>query len=250
MQKIVDLLKGIGASDELAKELVEAVQGYAAQVEARERARFEKILEKSKSLCVEYVENEVLKNARKMKVYIEAKEREIAEAIERNRKLEESEAVAQLRKISAVLNHGEDTVNVDALRENAALKKDISRLENAYKALREEKKQLIAATNRSNRLAERALTKAKQYRSALDRVGVLESKTKKQQATRKTVAEARRPAPRAPAAAPSRGGRLIGESRRRSARPATSRPAGVGRRPMQSVDPLVNQVARNMDVDL
>lgn len=248
-QKIIDAVKKIGGSDEMARELVEAVEGYVAEREAASKTKLKKILDKAKGLCVEYVENEVLKNARKLKVYIEAKEREFAEVAERNRKLEESEALGQLRKIASVLNNGTEDVNVDAMRQLAATKKTQDRLEKAYSSLKEENAKLSAASNRANTIAERAIAKAKTYRSMLNRAGLLDEEGAQAPAARRPVASetvsegvedrAERPA------------RMIGESRVRSERPVTGRPvvAGAGR-PVQSSDPVVNQIAKNISIDL
>lgn len=248
-QKIIDAVKKIGGSDEMARELVEAVEGYVAEAEAANKAKFKKILDKAKGLCVEYVENEVLKNARKLKVYIEAKEREFSEVAERNRKIEESEAMGQLRKIASVLNNGTEDVNVDAARQLAATKKSQDRLEKAYTSLKEENAKLAASANRAHTLAERAISKAKSYRSMLNGAGLLD--------------EGRRnPAPRRPVAPGTvsegvenramREGRVIGESRVRSERPMTGRPtvAGPVRNNVQSNDPVVNQIAKNISFDL
>ena len=245
MQKIVDLLKTIGASDELAQELLEAIQGYASEVDVKNRAQYKALTEKAKKVCVEYVENEVLNNARKLKVFMEAKEREIEEAIQRARKLEESEAVGQLKQISSVLNGGQSDVNLDAMRELAASRKATQRLEKAYTDLKEDRNRLAAGFNRSNALAERAMVTAKRYRAVLAKNGLVETTTKPQPKG-KTVKEDRRAQPRR---------RTIGESRRRSARPQTTRPtkaqpAGRTGNTPRTGDPVVDQVARSMESDL
>lgn len=246
-KKIIDAIKKIGGSDEMAHELVEAVERYVAEAESANQAKFKKILDKAKAVCVEYVENEVLKNARKLKVFIEAKEREFAEAADRNRKLEESEATGQLRKIASILNNGTEDINVDAMRQLAATKKSQERLEKAFSSLKEENAKLSSASNRANTIAERAISKAKTYRSMLNRAGLLDESN----------------SPRRPAAAgtfsegvenrgPRRDVRMIGESRVRAERPVTGRPsvAGPARTPVQSNDPVVNQIAKNIATDL
>ncbi len=241
-QKIIDAVKKIGGSDEMARELVEAVQGYVAEQEAASKSKFKKILDKAKGLCVEYVENEVLKNSRKLKVYIEAKEREFADVAERNRKLEESEAMGQLRKIASVLGNGTEDVNVDAMRQLAVTKKTQDRLEKAYSSLKEENAKLSASSNRANTIAERAIAKAKGYRSMLNRAGLLDEEG--------AAAPARRQVSESVDNRSERPARMIGESRIRSERPVTGRPVVAGARPVQSSDPVVNQIAKNISIDL
>jgi hypothetical protein len=244
-QKIIDAVKSIGGSDEMARDLVEAVEAYVAEREADSKSRFKKIMDKAKGLCVEYVENEVLKNARKLKVYIEAKEREFADAAERNRRLDESEAVAQLRKIGAILNNGTEDVNVDAMRQLTATKKSQERLEKAFTSLKEENAKLSAASNRANTIAERAIASAKNYRSMLSRAGLLAGEgSPRRSAASGTVSEGVESRAERPV-------RMIGESRVRAERPVTSRPvvAGAGRA-VQSSDPVVNQIAKNISTDL
>ena len=109
---------------------------------------------------------------------------------------------------------------------------------------------MSASANRANTIAERAISKAKGYRSILNRSGLLDEGN--------ASAPARRPAASGAVsegvegrAAASRNARMIGESRVRAERPVTGRPvvAGPGR-PVQSSDPVVNQIAKNISSDL
>lgn len=179
--KIIEAVKKMGGSAEMANDLVEAVQSYVSESEQANQTKFKNILNKAKALCVEYVEQEILKNSRKLQVYIESKEREFSEFAERSRKLEESQAAAQLKKISSVLNNGTTEVGSEVSVQLESLQKSQERLEKAYMALKEENARLSTASSRANVIAERAIHKAKSYRSLLAKAGLAESKYEESQ---------------------------------------------------------------------
>lgn len=269
-EKIIEAVKKMGGSAEMANDLVEAVQNYVAESEQANQTKFKNILNKAKALCVEYVEQEILKNSRKLQVYIESKEAEFAEFAERSRKLEESQASAQLKKISSVLNGGNvEDAAPEVSVQLESLQKSQERLEKAYMALKEENARLSTASSRANLIAERAIHKAKSYRSLLAKAGLAEAKYAEgkyqeseeeggegdegDEGGEETPKEAKSCSLPMRKMEESRAStrRMIGESRIPSQRPMTSSPMVGGPSPIQqSSDPVVNQIARNIAIDL
>lgn len=276
-EKIIEAVKKMGGSAEMANDLVEAVQNYVAESEQANQVKFKNILNKAKALCVEYVEQEILKNSRKLQVYIESKEAEFAEFAERSRKLEESQAAIQLKKISSVLNNGNaEVANSGVNTKLESLQKSQERLEKAYMTLKEENARLSTVSSRASLIAEKAIHKAKSYRSLLAKAGLTESSeteedvkegmtckegssgeekmsegTYEEGASEEKVSEASIRDRMMEESRIRRRARMIGESRIRSQRPVTSSPMVGGPSPIQqSSDPVVNQIARNIAIDL
>lgn len=244
MQKFIDLLSNLGASEDLAKTMVEELQAFEKQTEGKWKAKYDSRLDEVKKLCIAYTESHILKLANSLKVFMEAKERDFAEAAERQVKLAESEAVVTLKKVSEALGGGEAVAEAETLRERAALRKTVERLEKAFSESKKEGQRLAQVANRANEVAGRSLREAKRYRALARRAGledqpVAEGRKPQARPGKQNLTEGRKPAPK---------GRTIGESRRRSAQPKTGQPAGRGGhdRALKSSDPLINRIAESL----
>lgn len=157
MDKLKELLKGIGASGELTSAICEELERYSASLKSRYDAEYQQKIERAKKVCVEEVNKEKSALARRLKTFLESKAAAIEQAAARQRAIEESESAARLRKAKAVLEGvelKEGSMTNSELQD--ALKK-VGRLEKACATLKEERNLAVAKANTANAIAAKAL---------------------------------------------------------------------------------------------
>lgn len=151
MDKIRDMLKGIGASDEAAAAICEALDQYKQQVHAQLQEGYNAKLVEAKGVLVAKFDEHKAKLARRMQVFLESKARQVEEAARRQLVNEEGEAVNKLRRVKALL----EDVNIDtgASKQVTAYQKTVARLEDAIATLSEERREAVAKANQGHKIA-------------------------------------------------------------------------------------------------
>jgi len=157
MDKLKELLKGIGASEELTSAICEELERYSASLKARYDAEYAQKITRAKKVCVEEVNKEKQALARRLKTFLESKAAAIEQAAARQRAIEESESAACLRKAKAVLEGVELKEGSATSRELQDAQKKIARLEKACATLKEERNLAVAKANTANSIAAKAL---------------------------------------------------------------------------------------------
>jgi hypothetical protein len=171
MEKIKELLGQIGASEDLTNGLCEEFDRYSNSLKEKYEGILREKIDTVKKVCVEEVEREKVKLARKLGTFLESKAQTVEAAMKRQRVAEESEATSTLKKAKAIL----EDIQIDAgnSRERLALEKKSGRLEKAISALREERDRAVQKANKANEIAVKMLDKNRLYESKLVEAGLL-----------------------------------------------------------------------------
>lgn len=149
MEKIVELLKEMGVSDELAGQLCEELERFDEEVHQKYEKVYKDRLTKAKQVCSESVENYKLDMARKLSVFLESKVNQIESRVEQQKQLEESQTMGKLRSIREITEDIEVATDVDL----KALKDQVRALTEQCNVLKESKKKAEVAANRANKIA-------------------------------------------------------------------------------------------------
>ena len=149
MNKIIALLKEIGASDQLASAVSEELVKYDKEIHDKYQTAYNIKLQKAKQICIEEVENYKVDLANKVSVFLESKAAQIEKRIEKQRAVEESSAMGKLQSIRNIT----EGIEVASDAEIKALRERIEQLSNKVKTLTEEKKRAEIAANRANEMA-------------------------------------------------------------------------------------------------
>lgn len=226
MNKIADLLKQMGASPELQKQIMEALESYKESVQTKLEEDFKQKVAQAKKVCVEAVEAEKRELAKKIEVFLEARTTTIQKEAAKHAAIGESEAVRLLRGCKTLL----EGIQIDS--KEGSGQAAIAETEEV-KQLRIQNKQLKESLEKAQLKAQRANAIALK---SLERNKVLESKT----------------APVAPAK-PVTESKETPKLRKTSAQPTTARPAlteSVVKAPAtvaESADPSIAAIASTLD---
>jgi len=158
MQKIKNLLKELGASNELQDKFMEELQNYKTSVVSEANDTLKARLNKAKEICLEEFENEKKKLARKVEVFLEAKTQTIDREAKKQAMIGESKAASTLRDVKCLLEGvtiGESNADVQAAQET------IEKLRDRLNKLADVKTTLEEQVKRSNTIAMKALERNK-----------------------------------------------------------------------------------------
>lgn len=201
MTKLRDLLKQLGGSDELADAISEEFARYAQEIKSKYDAEFKDKITKARAVCLEEVNKEKASLARKVAIYLEAKQDHFEKAAEKQRLNEESEATNRLKRAKALLE-GVEVDGSGQSRELQAARRQITRLQQAVDTLREERNLAVDKANKANTIAADVLKKNRLLEQNLKQTGqtaIAESTVKPAPRGNVTAGEpkpASRPAPR------------------------------------------------------
>lgn len=220
MDKLKALLGKLGASSDLTESICSELAKYESRVDAANKVKYENDLKakltKAKQVCLEEITKEKAELARKVGVFLEAKEKQIQQACLKARAIEEAEAKAILRRAKAVLE-GIELKDDGSVKDFQALEKKLSRMEKAFLTVKEERDMAVGRLNKATSIATEALKQS----------NMLEEKVKAFE-TKGPVAEAKKltaPAvsPAKPKVAPRRldEGRIVAEAPKTTRRPIT-----------------------------
>lgn len=135
LDKINDLLKAMGISEEARKEFIAVCEDWHNAEKTRLQEEYQARLVKAKQVCVEEVEAHKANLSRGVKVFLENNKESIRKASEKSAAIAESDAVNTLSKINKLLNglNVDDAVNAQALqaegKKNAELTNKVAELE-------------------------------------------------------------------------------------------------------------------------
>jgi ribosomal protein S17E len=181
MDKLRNLLKQLGGSDDLVEQISEEFTHYAQAIKEKYEHEFKEKLANAKQVCLEEVNKEKAALARKVAVYLESKQETIEKAAEKQRLNEETEATNTLRRVKAMM----EGVDFDSgqSRELQAARGKIERLTAAIGALKEERNMAVKKANDANGIALKALKQNRILESKLVGSAVTESGGQTQGAT-------------------------------------------------------------------
>lgn len=149
MDKIISLLKEIGATDELAGAVSEELKRFDEEINEKYQSAYQAKLQKAKQVCVEEVENYKLDLANKVSIFLEGKSSQIEKRLEHQRAIEEGNAMSKLRSIREIT----ENIEVASDAEIKALKEKLNKALSTVETLSEEKKRAEIAANRANEMA-------------------------------------------------------------------------------------------------
>jgi len=167
MKKLRAQLEQLG-SKELSDSIMESLEKFKADTREEAQAEFAKRLEEAKKVCVEEVETYKSDLAKKVQLFLEAKNSRIEQQIARQSVVKESAAEAKLTEVSSILagveaNGGSDEAELTAAKEEARA----LRVEN--KKLADHSKVLNEKATRAHGIAQKALDKNKTLAEDLDK---------------------------------------------------------------------------------
>ena len=241
MDKLKNYLKELGGSDELANAISEELTRYGTDLKTQYDEEFKLKLQKAKVVCEDAVQREKTALARKVSIFFESKLEAIERAAEKQRLQEETEATSKLKGMRALL----ENVQLDESgnnRELQAAQKQIARLTQAFKTLKEERDIAVRKANSANDVALKVLQKNRILEGKVKATDILaeqaQLKTKPtESAVAKTLTEESKPQKR----------QLV-ENRQRPAKSQTTRQ----QMPKSSVksttnDPRIADIAASLD---
>ena len=210
MDKIRQLLQKSGLSTEAASSICESLDGYAAQVKQKFDEEFQARLAKAKQVCLEETEAHKAELSRRVQVFLETKGPAIEESLSRQAANRETEAVAKLERISAVV----EGIQLNG-QPNSVLVAEATKLKKLAERLIEERDHAVKKATHLTSISERLVAKNREMQKALvenatestptDPARIDEGrKSGKPRTTRRTIKENVDPAPPQKAAGPDR----------------------------------------------
>lgn len=157
MEKIKDLLKKMGISEDLQKSLIGLLENFKQEETKKHETLFNERLEKVKKVCIEETAKYKRELSKKVAIFFEARAQQVARSVERQLAVEGSEASNKLSRLKALLENvpaakiGEIPPDVKKLSE------DLDGLKQANAKLIEERDSAIRKANRSNEIANKIL---------------------------------------------------------------------------------------------
>ncbi len=195
MDKIRDLIKNIGASEELANSICEEFERWLetkedeyTQKESALNEDFTKRLKRAKQVCLEEVEQEKRVIAQKVEIFLENKAGSIEKAMSKQRALDESKATNDLKKVKAILEGVAIKGGIDSTKHDAIVK-EVAKLKRSLTTLSEDRDGAVAKANRATKIATNVLRKNKLLETKLRANGVVVEEETKSGRTLKEAAE-------------------------------------------------------------
>lgn len=172
MDKLRELLSKAGVSEELITGICEEFETLSATLKEERDQELANKIQRAKQIFVEEIAREKTAIARKVKVFLESKARSFEEAAARQRRVDESESAAKLRRAVEVLTDGQSVVGEDVGQSDAD-RKLISRLEKALTSVREERDNALLRAKRAYGIADGALKRNQFFEVKLRDAGLL-----------------------------------------------------------------------------
>jgi hypothetical protein len=224
MDKIIGLLKQLGASEQLSKSVVGELDAWRVAEEKALNTSYEQKLGKAKQACLEAVESYKADLAKRVEIFLEARVNTINREAQKQAAVGESEAVRTLKGVKSLI----EGVKIDLPEGNQVAVEETKKLRVMVGQLQEK----IVATEQSNRRANLIA------RKLLERNKVLEAKGNGTVTEDKTVTESTE------AKKPER----LEDLRVKSDDPKTTRPAAVETVAKAGAKPTASKHAGDQDV--
>jgi hypothetical protein len=240
MDKLKELFKQLGGSDELVNTLSEELVRYGEELKEQYDRDFKVRIQKARQICLEEVQKEKAALARKVSIFLESKLEAIEKAADKQRLQEDTEATNKLKHMRALLE-GIALEDNGQSRELQESKKQLTRLTKAFKTLKEERNQAVRKANQANDIALKTLKRNRLLESKAKAGNVLaESKP----ATKKKVVAEKTSGGRKQSKKPLTEGRNV------PAKSKTRRtPASAGGSGKNAVDTRIAGIAAQMETD-
>lgn len=239
MDKLKELFKQLGGSEDLVNALSEELVRYGEELKEQHNRDFEKRVNAAKKICLEEVQKEKAALARKVSIFLESKLEAIEKASDKQRLQEDTEATNKLKHMRALLE-GISIEDNGQSRKLQEAEKRLTRMTKAFNTLKEERDKAVRKANDANSIALKTLQRNR----------LLESKIKAANTLNESA-----PAPKKKNdAKKSSGGRKkskpIVENRNVPARSKTKRtPTNSRSNSKDAVDPRIAGIAAQIEVD-
>jgi hypothetical protein len=236
MDKIAELLKQLGVSDEGIKQIIESLDSFQASVEKKYEDQFQTRLEKAKQVCLEEVENYKIELRRKVEIFFESRTNAVNREAQRQAAIGESGANKTLRELKSLLDgvplEGVSGATQALADQNQKLRQKVASMQESLAASEKSRERLHGIASKS-----------------LQRIKVLESQTPRTATTAEVATESKEPqrGPTKP---------KLETLRQKVEQPKTSRPVLVEsvakQSPEQSVsspgaDPAISKIAASIE---
>ena len=162
MDKIKQLLQENGVSAEAATKICESLNAFTAQVKAQYDEAFKTRLANAKKVCMEEVNTHKVELSRRVQVFLEAKGTAIEESLAREATKRDTEAVAKLEKISALV----EGIELNG-QSHSELQTEVDKLRKVAKQLSEGRNQAIRKAHNLQGISERLIKRTRQLEIAL-----------------------------------------------------------------------------------
>ncbi len=154
MQKILDLLGKAGCKQELIQAIGTSLEEYKTTVREQYEADFTAKINQAKKVCIEETDAHKRELARRLQIFLETKNAAIEAHLARQSALSESEAMAKLKSLKALL----EGVELNSSAENGpATTGIIEKAKLKIQQLTEERDQANETANRRNAISEKVL---------------------------------------------------------------------------------------------
>jgi hypothetical protein len=176
MEKIKALLQKAGVSPELSGSICESLDTFKTSLREEFEKEYAAKVEQAKTVCIEETEAHKRELARRVQIFCETKGAAIEAQLAKQSALNESEALAKLNQISALVEglepNGQPSGDVTAV---------VEKLKRQAQVATEEKNRAVTLANRKTAIAEKALKRNRELTTALQ--GVQSQKTGSQSVT-------------------------------------------------------------------
>jgi len=162
MDKIKQLLQKSGLSAEAASQVCESLDSYAAEVKQKFDEEFKTRLAKAKQVCLEETEAHKAELSRRVQVFLETKGPAVEESLARQAANRETEAVAKLERITAVV----EGIQLDG-QSNSELVVEAKKLKKLAGRLIEERDHALKSASDLRSISERLVAKNREMHKAL-----------------------------------------------------------------------------------
>lgn len=154
MDKIVELLKQIGASDELAEEIKKELHNWQTSQQKKLDEELRQKLVNAKRVCIEEVENYKKEIARKVEIFLESQVAAVERGAQERQAIEESKAVNTLKRAKGLL----EGITIDGNNGDLqAAKSQIEQLRRKLSSVMEAKEKVDHQFVKVRKIAEDAL---------------------------------------------------------------------------------------------
>lgn len=155
MEKIKALLESCGLSPEVSQRVCDAIGEYRDTIKESLEADYATKIDRAKQLCLEETMAHKAELARRVQIYLEAKNNLIESTIRRQMAVRDTEAVAALGRVQNVLS------GVDSNLTEKGLREEVAKLRTKAAKVITERDQAKATAQRLSAIADRAIKRNK-----------------------------------------------------------------------------------------
>jgi hypothetical protein len=166
MDKIKELFKQLGASQELTEQILSAITTHISESKKKIESDTQAKVQKVKQVCLEEVKRHKADLARKVQIYFESKSDKIEQQITKSVAIKESAAEQQLKSIKALLEGIQ--LNEEGQADLQALKTQVDTLSKQVGVVTEEKNTAVKKANRAVEIAQKILSRNRELEALVE----------------------------------------------------------------------------------